>query len=140
MESELNKVFINGAFDIIHVGHIRLIERATKLGAVIIGINSDISIKRLKGPNRPINSHYDRYEVLKAIKGVNSVFIFDSDNCSTLIREVKPNIIVKGSDYSLENIHPEELAAAREVGAVFQFFPRQEGYSSTNIIEKMKNE
>ena len=98
-------VFTNGCFDLIHVGHIRYLERASELGDVlIVGLNSDASVKKLKGNTRPITSENDRKEILEKLKFVSQVIVFDEDTPENLIKEVKPDVLVKGAEYDLENI------------------------------------
>ena len=92
-------VFTNGCFDILHVGHIRLLNDAKKLGDIlVVGINSDSSVKKLKGENRPVNIESDRKTLLESLKSVDYVFTFDEDNPLNLIKKIRPNILVKGGD------------------------------------------
>ena len=101
----LKRLFTNGCFDLIHVGHIRYLERASELGdLLIVGLNSDASVKKLKGANRPITSENDRKEILEKLKFVNKVIIFDEETPENLIKKVKPDVLVKGAEYELENI------------------------------------
>ncbi len=133
----MKHIFINGCFDILHVGHIRLFEFAADLGDFLsVGINSDASVKKLKGAAHPINNENDRYEVLKSIRYINTIDIFMGGDCADLIKNLKPDIIVKGGDYCLETLNKLELSAAQEVGARFVFFPHQKGYSSTKLISE----
>jgi rfaE bifunctional protein nucleotidyltransferase chain/domain len=98
-------VFTNGCFDIIHAGHVDYLEKAKSLGDVlIVGLNSDDSVRRLKGKNRPINPQEHRKKVLQALKPVDLVIIFEEDTPERLIKEVKPDVLVKGGDYTIENI------------------------------------
>lgn len=136
-EQDKKVVFTNGCFDILHTGHTRYLNEARKLGDIlIVGLNSDESVKRLKGESRPINHQNDRGELLAALSFVDYVCIFDEDTPENLIREVKPDILVKGGDYKIEDIVGREYA--KEVRTI-NFV---QGYSTTNIINKIgdKNE
>ena len=98
-------VFTNGCFDIVHAGHVDYLEKAKNFGDVlIVGLNSDESVRRLKGENRPINPQEYRKKVLQALKPVDLVIIFDEDTPERLIKEVKPDVLVKGGDYTIDNI------------------------------------
>jgi len=126
-------VFTNGCFDIIHLGHIKLLEECKKIsknGRVVVGLNSDKSVKRLKGKTRPINDQQSRKVVLESIKFVDEVIIFEEDTPEVLLSHLKPDILVKGGDYTLEKIVGKQYAK-RVV--IFEYV---DGYSTTNIIEK----
>ena len=131
-------VFTNGCFDILHVGHIRYLQEAAKLGDIlIIGLNSDSSVKRLKGTERPINKETERAEMLGALGFVDYVVIFDEDTPLELINIIMPDILVKGGDYS-----PDEVVGKKEVeerGGKLVLIPFVEGKSTSNIIERIKN-
>ena len=123
------KVFTNGCFDILHIGHVRCLEYAKQQGDyLIVGLNSDQSVKRLKGNTRPINKENSRKEVLEAIKHVDEVIIFDEDTPYELMLSVKPDIIVKGGDYTPETVIGNDLAEVK----IFNYL---EGYSTTNILK-----
>lgn len=125
-------VFTNGCFDIIHLGHIKLLKKAKSLGDIlIVGLNTDKSIRRLKGPTRPINPQKDRAEILDSIKYVDYVVLFDEDTPYKLITEIKPHIVVKGADYKLKNIVGWGI-----VPKVVRF-KIVKGKSTTNIISKI---
>ncbi len=130
-------VFTNGCFDIIHQGHINLIMQAAQEGnKLILAVNSDASVKRLKGENRPINDEYSRAMVLAAMQFVDAVCIFEEDTPLNLINAVQPDVLVKGGDYTIDNI-----VGATEVhnnGGRVVIIPTVAGFSTTNIIEKMK--
>lgn len=130
-------VFTNGCFDILHVGHIRYLKEAARLGDIlIIGLNSDDSVKRLKGPKRPINGELDRAEMLGALGFVDYVAIFDEDTPLNLINTIQPDILVKGGDYE-----PDAVVGKKEVeerGGKLVLIPFVDGKSTTNIIEKIK--
>jgi D-beta-D-heptose 7-phosphate kinase/D-beta-D-heptose 1-phosphate adenosyltransferase len=125
-------IFTNGCFDILHKGHFELLKTAKSLGSkLIVGLNSDASVKRLKGNDRPINSEQTRIDQLKALPWVDEVVVFDTDTPYELIKELKPSVIVKGGDYTVEQVVGHDLAKVYLV-------PTVEGYSTTSIIEKSK--
>jgi D-beta-D-heptose 7-phosphate kinase/D-beta-D-heptose 1-phosphate adenosyltransferase len=129
-----NVVFTNGCFDIIHSGHIELFKFCKTLGdIVIVGINSDNSIKRLKGSSRPINTLFERIKILNAIDYVDFIIPFDSDTPLELIKEIKPNYLVKGGDYTIDKVIGREYS--KEV-IIFDYI---KGLSTTNIIHKIVN-
>lgn len=130
-------VFSNGCFDILHLGHIDYLEKARHLGnRLVIGVNSDDSVRKLKGPERPVNVEMARARMLAALAFVDGVTVFHEDTPKELIRYLLPNILVKGSDYEIRNIVGAEdvLANGGEVKTVNLV----EGYSTTNLIEKLK--
>lgn len=131
-------VFTNGVFDILHQGHIQILsEAATYADILIVGVNSDASVKRIKGNNRPINADASRALVLAAFVMVDAVVIFEEDTPLELIKVIKPNVLVKGGDYTLDTI-----VGAREVMAndgEVKIIPLEEGFSTTGIINKMKS-
>jgi D-beta-D-heptose 7-phosphate kinase/D-beta-D-heptose 1-phosphate adenosyltransferase len=109
-------IFTNGCFDILHAGHIKLLSEARKMGNELhVGINSDESITNLKGPFRPINCQHDRYEVLAAIKYVDFIHVFDEPTPYNLIMKLKPDIIVKGGDWKIEDVVGNDIAEVRIV-------------------------
>jgi len=130
-------VFTNGCFDILHLGHIKLLEYAHSLGSkLIIGINSDLSVKRLKGNDRPYFNQTQRRVALIALGVVDDVLIFKEDTPLKLIKKIHPDIIVKGSDY-----HHHEVVGKNYVesyGGEVHIMPLIQGYSSTSIINSMK--
>ena len=121
-------IFTNGCFDILHRGHMELLKYCKSLGKVIVGVNSDESIKRLKGPERPFFMQEDRVFMLKCCKYVDEIIIFDEDTPYDLIKKINPDIIVKGGDYKVEDVVGHGLAEVR----IFQYM---KGYSTTNILE-----
>lgn len=129
---KMKMIFTNGCFDIIHRGHIELLEYCKSLGHVIVGLNSDASVRRLKGISRPINRQEDRRHHLLALKYVDDVEIFDEDTPYRLIMGLMPDIIVKGGDYRREDVVGNDLAEVR----IFNVIP---GYSTTGIIERSSN-
>ena len=125
-------VFTNGCFDILHTGHFELLAEAKSLGGkLIVGINSDDSVRRFKGPKRPINNVNNRKKQLELLPWVDEVIVFDEDTPYRLIKEVVPHVIVKGGDYTVEQVVGHDLAPVHLV-------PTVEGYSTTEIIEKSK--
>jgi len=130
-------VFTNGCFDILHVGHVRYLKRAREHGdALVVAINSDRSVRELKGAGRPIMSEQERAEMLAALRVVDYVTVFDDLSPRALIAEVLPDVLVKGGDYQLNEIHGrEEVEAA---GGRVLSLPFVEGASTSSIIEKIK--
>jgi rfaE bifunctional protein nucleotidyltransferase chain/domain len=130
-------VFTNGCFDILHVGHIRYLQSARALGdALLVAINSDRSVRELKGAGRPVMNEHERAEMLAALSAVDYVTIFDDISPRSLIAEVLPDILVKGGDYQLDEIHGrEEVEAA---GGRALSLPFVEGASTSSIIERVK--
>lgn len=124
-------VFTNGCFDIFHRGHVEILKYCKSLGYVVVGLNSDDSIKRLKGPTRPHFSQDDRKFMLESCKYVDEVVIFKDDTPYRLIKRVAPDIIVKGGDYEPANVVGYDLADVR----IFNYIP---GYSTTSILEQAK--
>jgi len=121
-------VFTNGCFDVLHRGHIELLKYCETLGDVIVGLNSDESIRRLKGDRRPVNSQDDRKALLQAIKYVDRVIIFEEDTPYNLIKKTTPDIIVKGGDYKKEEVIGSDLCEV----IIFNYL---DGYSTTKTIE-----
>src|ERR1700752_742392 len=130
-------VFTNGVFALLHVGHVRYLRQARELGdALVVAINSDNSVRELKGKNRPINNQTDRAEVLAALVDVDYVTLFDDISPRSLIAELLPDVLVKGGDYTLDQIHGrEEVEAA---GGRVVSLPFVEGVSTSKLIERMK--
>jgi rfaE bifunctional protein nucleotidyltransferase chain/domain len=131
-------VFTNGVFDILHVGHVRYLQQARELGdALVVAINSDASARELKGEGRPLTNENDRAEILAALACVDYVSVFDELSPRALIAELLPDVLVKGGDYSLDQVHGrEEVEAA---GGRVVCLPFVEGASTSAIIERMKN-
>ena len=130
-------VFTNGVFDILHVGHVRYLAQAKELGdALVVAINSDASVRELKGEARPLVNQNDRAEVLAALSSVDYVTVFDDISPRSLIAKLLPDVLVKGGDYTLDQIHGrEEVEAA---GGRVISLPFVEGSSTSEIIERMK--
>ncbi|MGL5054173.1 MAG: D-glycero-beta-D-manno-heptose 1-phosphate adenylyltransferase [Fusobacteriaceae bacterium] len=129
-------VFTNGCFDILHVGHLRYMNEAKRQGDVlIVGVNSDASVRRLKGETRPINSENDRAEMLSGLEAVDFTVIFTEDTPISLIEDIKPSIHVKGGDYKKEDL-PETVIVEKHGGEV-RILTFVEGKSTTNIVNKI---
>lgn len=135
--SEENKiVFSNGCFDILHRGHVEYLSKAADLGdKLIIGLNTDNSIKRIKGPLRPINDENARATVLAALEFVDAIIFFDEDTPYNLIKSVQPDILVKGNDYKAEDIVGYDIVVGR--GGKVETIELVEGYSTTGTISKI---
>ncbi len=130
-------VFTNGCFDLLHVGHVRYLEAASELGDfLIVGINSDQSVRAIKGPSRPLNTAQHRAEVLAALGFVSAVIVFEEQTPLKLILALEPDVLVKGADWALEYIvgREEVVAAGGKVARI----PLTEGMSTTAIIEKIR--
>ena len=125
-------VFTNGCFDVLHRGHVELLKHCKTHGRVVVGINSDESVRRLKGPTRPINSQEDREAVLTSLRFVDEVIIFEEDTPLNLINKIKPDIIVKGGDYKREEVVGNDLAEV----IIYDYI---KGYSTTKIIQSIDN-
>ena len=129
-------VFTNGCFDILHVGHKRYLEQASALGDIfVIGVNSDASVRKLKGDGRPVNSEQDRLELVSAFGFVDYVVLFDEDTPYNLIKMLQPDVLVKGGDYSINEIVGKEIVEAR--GGRVEVLQYVEGKSTSNIINKI---
>jgi D-glycero-beta-D-manno-heptose 1-phosphate adenylyltransferase len=133
-------VFTNGVFDILHAGHVQYLAEAKLMGdLLVVGLNSDASARALgKGPNRPVNSQEDRAAVLRALRSVDAVIIFDDPSPERLIRALRPQVHVKGGDYQPEDL--PEAAAVREFGGEVRIIPFLPGRSTTGILQKMCEE
>lgn len=130
-------VFTNGCFDIVHRGHIEYLAKARALGAtLIVGLNSDASVRRLKGASRPLQDEQTRAMVLASLQFVSHVIIFDEDTPYELIKEVQPDVLVKGADYKPENIVGYDIVKAK--GGEVVTIPFVDGYSTSNVVAKMK--
>jgi len=130
-------VFTNGVFDLLHVGHVRYLAEARALGdALVVAINSDRSVRELKGPGRPVFDQAERAEILAALRWVDYVVIFDDVSPRSLIGKLLPDVLVKGGDYQIDEIHGrEEVEAAGGRVIPLPFVP---GASTTSLLERMK--
>jgi len=124
------KVFTNGCFDVLHLGHIELLRYSASLGELVVGLNSDESVRRLKGPSRPFNNEQTRLRILESIKYVDSVHIFHEDTPYELIKSIKPDLIVKGGDYKPDEVVGHDLCEVK-------IFETVDGHSSSSLINLM---
>ena len=132
-------VFTNGCFDLIHLGHIEVLARSADLGDIlIIGVNTDSSIKELKGNNRPIIEEDSRAQQLASLEFVDAVILFNEQTPLELIKVIKPNVITKGGDYNSEQVVGNKIALKNEGEVII--IPLTQGYSTTTILNKIKNE
>lgn len=131
-------VATNGCFDILHVGHVRYLEKTKSFADYcIVLLNSDKSVKSIKGPSRPINNENDRAEILSALRCVDYVVLFDEDSPKNLLDEMKPDVYTKGADYTMETLPEADIMIKNKTRVEFIDFVQ--GKSTTNTIEKMKN-
>ncbi len=129
-------VFTNGCFDIIHRGHVSLLNQCATLGdSIVVGLNSDISVKKLKGDKRPLQMEADRAYILASLKNVDAVILFDEDTPLELIKHISPNILVKGGDYQAENIIGADWV--EQHGGKVHIVPLVPAHSTTAIIDKI---
>ncbi len=130
-------VFTNGCFDILHHGHLDLLARAADFGNILIlGLNTDSSVQRLKGAARPVTNEQDRAFQVASLLCVDAVCLFDEDTPETLIKMIKPDVLVKGGDYTISGIVGAEFV--RSIGGAVEIIPFVEGYSSSSIIDRIK--
>ena len=134
---DLTLVFTNGCFDLLHPGHVEYLVQARALGdLLVVGLNSDDSVRRLKGTRRPLVAEEDRATVLAGLRSVDAVTVFDEDTPLELIRELLPDVLVKGGDYDLGGIVGQEVV--EQAGGDVRVLPLVEGYSTTNILNRLK--
>ena len=134
-------VWTNGCFDILHIGHIRYLQQAKSCGDVLIlGINSDDSIKQIKGPLRPIIPENDRAEIMLSLKSVDYVLIFHEPHPTRYLEILKPDVYAKGGDYTLDTINQDERKIVEGYGGKIALFPANTLASTTDIIEKIRSE
>lgn len=130
-------VFTNGCFDILHHGHLDLIAQAADMGNVlVVGLNTDASVKRLKGPDRPINNEADRLFQMASLLCVDAVCLFDEDTPKELIELVRPHVLVKGGDYTIDKIVGADYVQAH--GGSVEIVPFVQGYSTSSLIDTIK--
>lgn len=130
-------VFTNGCFDYLHRGHIHILEAAADYGPLFVGINSDASVRLLKGPTRPVNNEGDRATIIAALECVRAVFIIHNVRVADTIRALKPSHWVKGADYTMDTLDQSEVQAAKDVGTEIVLVPALSGYSTTSIINRL---
>ena len=131
-------VFTNGCFDLLHAGHVRYLAEARALGdALVVALNSDASVRELKGPSRPVNTEEDRAEILKALRSVDAVCVFHELRVTGLIEQIRPHIYAKGGDYTIASLNPEERAALEAAGARIEILALVPGRSTTATIKRM---
>jgi rfaE bifunctional protein nucleotidyltransferase chain/domain len=136
-ESAQKVVFTNGCFDIMHLGHVDYLEKARNLGdKLVVGLNTDNSVSRFKGPERPLQDQTSRARIMASLQFVDLVVLFDEDTPLNLISELVPNVLVKGSDYLAENIVGADVV--KKSGGVVKTIDFVPGYSTTRIVEKIK--
>ena len=131
-------VLTNGCFDLLHLGHVRYLQAARRRGdALLVAVNGDDSVRSLKGPSRPVNTELDRAEVLAALACVDFVTVFYSARVTEVIQAVRPQIYVKGGDYTLDSLDPGERGALEAVGARIEILELVAGKSTTAILQKI---
>ena len=130
-------VFTNGVFDLLHPGHVRYLQRARALGdALIVGLNADASVRRNKGPSRPINAEQERAELVAALACVDAVVLFDEDTPAAIIGSIEPDVLVKGADWPADQIVGRETVEAR--GGRVVRVEVESGHSTTALVEKVR--
>ena len=133
-------VLTNGCFDLVHAGHVYSLEKAATLGDELwVALNSDSSVRKLKGINRPIYSQNERAYLLGALESVDLTFFFDRTNLAQEIKRLRPDFYAKSGDYSLNNLNPEEHKALEEANTKICFVPFLEGFSTSRTVESIKN-
>jgi rfaE bifunctional protein nucleotidyltransferase chain/domain len=132
-------VFTNGCFDILHVGHVRYLAAAKRLGDIlVVGLNSDASVRGLKGIGRPLNSQDDRAEVIAALEAVDHVIIFAEKRVSHLLRQMRPQIYAKGGDYTVDSLDSGEVVALKEIKARIEILPLVPGKSTSKLVQAIQ--
>jgi rfaE bifunctional protein nucleotidyltransferase chain/domain len=132
-------VLTNGVFDLLHTGHLYYLQQARRLGdALIIALNADASVRVLKGPARPVQNEEQRAYALGALACVDAVVIFREPRLTAEIRALQPDVYCKAGDYTLEKLNPEERGALETVGARIEFLPFLAGFSTTNLIARIR--
>jgi len=127
-------VFTNGVYDLLHPGHVRYLKAARALGdALIVGVNSDRSVRAIKGPTRPITPELERVEILSALECVDAAVVFDEDTPADIIRRIQPDILVKGADWPADQIVGRDTVEARGGRVILE--PVEQGYSTTSLID-----
>ena len=139
LRSESQRVVAtNGCFDILHVGHVRYLTAARKLGDVlVVGLNGDDSVRQLKGEGRPVNREQDRAEVLAALESVDYVTIFPENRATNFLRAAAPAVYAKGGDYTADTLDPGERAVLDEFGSRIEIIPFEKGYSTSELLTRI---
>ena len=131
-------VFTNGCFDLLHVGHVRYLEGARRLGdALLVAINNDESVRALKGNGRPVNRAEDRAAVVAALEAVDHVVVFADLRVTALLEKLRPAIYVKGGDYTAASLDAEERGVLEKIGTQIRILPFESGYSTSSLLKKM---
>jgi rfaE bifunctional protein nucleotidyltransferase chain/domain len=131
-------VATNGCFDILHVGHVRYLAAARKLGDIlVVGLNGDESVRQLKGEGRPVNREKDRAEVLAGLESVDYVTIFPEKRATNFLRAAQPAVYTKGGDYTPDTLDPEERAVLEKVGTRIEIIPFEKGYSTSDLLTRI---
>ena len=131
-------VATNGCFDLLHVGHVRYLQAARALGdLLVVGLNGDGSVRRLKGPGRPITGESDRAEILAALQSVDLVTVFPEVRATKFLAAARPAVYVKGGDYTSDTLDQEERVILKEIGAAIRLIPFETGYSTSGLIEQI---
>jgi D-glycero-beta-D-manno-heptose 1-phosphate adenylyltransferase len=131
-------VATNGCFDILHVGHVRYLAAAQKIGDVlVVGLNGDDSVRQLKGEGRPVNRERDRAEVLAALESVDYVTVFPEKRATNFLRAAQPVVYAKGGDYRVDTLDPEERAVLTEFGTKIEIIPFEKGYSTSELLTRI---
>lgn len=139
LEEGRRVVLTNGVFDLLHTGHLYYLQKARTLGDVlVIALNADASVRALKGPTRPVQDETQRAYALAALACVDAVVIFREPRLTAEIRALRPDVYTKAGDYTLEKLNPEERAALQEVGARIEFMPFLPGFSTTQLIARIR--
>ena len=132
-------VLTNGVFDLLHTGHLYFLKQARERGdALVVALNADASVRALKGPSRPVQTEEQRAYALGALECVDAITIFAEPRLTAEIRALRPDVYCKAGDYTLEKLNPEERAALTEAGARIEFLPFLPGFSTTNLIARIK--
>ena len=132
-------VATNGCFDLLHVGHVRYLRAARKRGgALVVGINSDESIRKLKGPGRPVNGENDRAEIVAALEWVDLVTIFPEMRATRFLELTAPDVYVKGGDYNQDTLNAEEREVLQRIGAKIDLVPFEQGYSTSDLLARIQ--
>jgi rfaE bifunctional protein nucleotidyltransferase chain/domain len=133
-------VATNGCFDLLHLGHVHYLQAARALGdLLVVGVNGDESVRKLKGHGRPLNREQARAEVLAALECVDLVAIFPEERATRFVELASPDVYAKGGDYTPETLNPEERAALEKIGASIRIIPFEEGYSTSQLLEQLRN-